>query len=193
MKSFAALLVLCGLVPVLVSGCSSVGGSAPRVVDNSESVTRVGRVDIQDWDAAASEISQLVLECGAIKSPPDRPAILMVSKFRNDTQDFNLPIGVLTDKITDKFNASGKAQGMTDDPAAREIMKKNNLLGKGPKPPDPDYTLTGSVTQIRAKEGRTNQSTFIFHLKLNDTHTGTSVWQGEKQITKQGTRAGVGL
>ena len=43
------------------------------------------------------------------------------------------------------------------------------------------------------KAGNTSQSTYSFQLSLTDPKTGLAVWEGEKEITKQGTRSSVGF
>jgi len=148
-------------------------------------LTKIDKLDIQDLDAVASECAQRAVESGALKSAPDSPVVLVVSGFRNETQNDDPTISALTYLLIDKFNTIGKAHAMLDDPVVRERLKTNFLLGKGPR--SPDYMLGGSVAQFRTQEGRTQQSTFIFHLKLTDTHIGEIVWQGEHQVTKQGT------
>ena len=44
-----------------------------------------------------------------------------------------------------------------------------------------------------ACSGRVAQSTYSFQLSLTDAKTGLATWEGEKEITKQGTRSSVGF
>ena len=60
----------------------------------------------------------------------------------------------------------------------------------------PDYSLSGKIIQnnARAKRGllpTIKQSEFAFQLSMTDLKTGLAVWEEEKLIVKQGSRAAV--
>jgi hypothetical protein len=57
----------------------------------------------------------------------------------------------------------------------------------------PDFTLSGKIIETIDRSGDTSRHTYTFQLSLNDTKTGYQVWQGEKEIGKQGTRSTIGF
>jgi PBP1b-binding outer membrane lipoprotein LpoB len=192
------------LLALGLSGC----GEAPHRISNGEGIVTTSGINIQDWDEAAAQISQAVLASGKLTPRQGPVAILGVARFVNDTSIVDLKTDVLINKICIAFTESRKAQAI--DPAAAEIaytsaltvweaQDKTAVLNGTPRPPkpamgaNPDYLLNGSITQIAERQGNARQSTFIFHLRLADVVTGTSIWQGQAQITKGGTRAGIGF
>ncbi len=57
----------------------------------------------------------------------------------------------------------------------------------------PDFTTySGKIIQNTAKASNVNQTTYGFQLSLTDNQ-GLAVWEGEKQITKQGSQNAVGF
>ena len=65
-----------------------------------------------------------------------------------------------------------------------------NFVGIGLKT---DFTLSGKIIETIDRAGSTSRHTYTFQLSLNDTRTGYQVWQGEKEIGKQGTKPSVGF
>jgi PBP1b-binding outer membrane lipoprotein LpoB len=57
----------------------------------------------------------------------------------------------------------------------------------------PDFTLSGKIIETVDRAGSTRRTTYSFQLSLNDTKAGVQVWEGEKEIGKQGTRSAVGF
>jgi hypothetical protein len=69
------------------------------------------------------------------------------------------------------------------------IPGKGNLIS-------PDYSLSGKIIQNNALAKRgllptIKQSEFAFQLSMTDLKTGLAVWEEEKLIVKQGSRAAV--
>ena len=58
---------------------------------------------------------------------------------------------------------------------------------------EPDYTLSGKITQIRRNAGSTKQVTYTFRLTLTDPNTGLEVWTKTADVTKQGQKNGIGF
>jgi penicillin-binding protein activator len=96
---------------------------------------------------------------------------------------------------------SGKAQttttlglgGTAEDPMAKGLQQENEFANDQKTTRKPDFTLSGKIIETRATSGSTRQSTYSFQLSLTDAKTGLAVWEGEKEITKQGTRPAVGF
>ena len=74
--------------------------------------------------------------------------------------------------------------GKAEDPLAKELGAE--------LPHRPDFTLSGKILETRASAGNVKQSTFSFQLSLTDNR-GLALWEGEEEITKQGSRATVGF
>lgn len=185
------LWVMLASAAMMAAGC----GTAPHPVEPSDKgVTTVGGVDIQDWDRAAGDLANQMLK----KLPPP-PAgscwLIGVSAIKNDTRDPELPIHVLTDKITNVLSSSGVAKTLSFEQADYEQAVLNHRLHPDlyPMPLEPNYTLGGSITELHVREGRDRQSTFIFQLQCKDMKTSVLEWQGNCQLTKRATKPGIGL
>jgi PBP1b-binding outer membrane lipoprotein LpoB len=182
-------LLLAVSASVLWTGC---GTPARRIESGGrESITTVGKIDIQDFVVAAEASVNKLLASGALDRVPAPPAILAVSGVRNDT-GHQFDTDLLTKKIRVKLNTSGKALttttvglgGKAEDPLAKELGAE--------LPHRPDFTLSGKILETRASAGNVKQSTFSFQLSLTDTR-GLALWEGEEEITKQGSRSTVGF
>ena len=165
----------------------------PHPVDPSDPhVVTVDGVNIQDWDRAAGDLANQMLK--KLPAPPAGKTWLVgVSAIKNETRDADLPIHVLADKITNVLSSSGVAKTLVFDQAVYESEGYLHKLDPehNPLPLAPDYILEGSITELHVSQGRTRQSTFVFQLQCK-TQRGVLEWQGNCQITKQGTKAGIG-
>jgi PBP1b-binding outer membrane lipoprotein LpoB len=76
---------------------------------------------------------------------------------------------------------------------AKGLQQENEFMNDQKTTRKPDFTLSGKIIETLARSGSTRQSTYSFQLSLTDSKTGLAVWEGEKEITKQGTRPSVGF
>lgn len=168
-SSLAALLLL--------AGCGS-----PAVYVEPEKgagVVSVDQINVQDFALAADGMLQSLYDSPAFagrKAADGGAPVLRVGRVRNDATD-NFDTDLLVKKMTVSITRSGKA---------RVASAEQTSVA-------PDYTLTGKILETRAKAGKTRQTTFTFQLTLTDAKTGLSVWEEEKQVTKQGTKNAVGF
>ena len=58
---------------------------------------------------------------------------------------------------------------------------------------EPDFFLTGKITQLKRSAGRTRQTTYTFRLTLTDSRTGQEAWTKVVDVTKQGQKNAVGF
>jgi hypothetical protein len=131
---------------------------------------------------------------------PTPPAVLAISRIINNTGQ-QIDTDLLTKKIRVALLNSGKAQttttlglgGTAEDPMAKGLQQENEFANDQKNTRKPDFTLSGKIIETTAKSGNTSQSTYSFQLSLTDAKTGLAVWEGEKEITKQGTRSAVGF
>lgn len=179
---------------LVLAGC---GGGGARQIDTrgSDVITTVDDVDIQNYLEAANELTASMLESGEFSRVlgDDRFVLLELDRVANDTADPYIDTQLLTDTIRTNVVKSGLARFITpgyesplsaDDRAAAEFT--------GQRVQQPAYTLSGRISDVRARAGRDRQSTFIFKLTLSDRN-GVAIWEDQRFITKQGRRPKVGI
>lgn len=200
MKS--ALTIVCLAVActsLSLTGC----GKDARVISETQAITTTGNIDIQDWNAAANDLSRQLLASGVLDRAPRQPAVMAISQFINNTTQ-QVDMDLLNKTVRINLLNSGKVMttttvglgGQGSDPLAQGLAQEQAILNpRGPAPASAqvDYTLTGKIIQVRATAGNLKQNTFAFQMSLTEVRSGLAVWEGEKQIIKQGTRPGVGF
>src|ERR1019366_354162 len=186
------------IVPLIVAGCAT---NAHYVeTGGNENVVSVGQINIQDYIQAANSAVNELLASGALDRVQNPPAVLAMSRIVNDTAQ-QIDTDLLTKKIRVALLQSGKAVttttfglgGTAEDPMAKGLQQENEFKSDVKSTRTPDFTLSGKIIQLAVKAGNTSQSTYSFQLSLTDAKTGLAVWEGEKEITKQGTRSSVGF
>ena len=201
MKSLVKLITA-AVLPALALGCATA-----KYIDHDgrDSVVNVGQINTQDWIRAADELTQSLLLSGALGSVAGKPKVLMIGRIKNNTTQ-HIDTDSLMKKIRVALNKGGRALTTTavglDGPedesskAVRELraddeFNQATIPGKG-NLVSPDFSLSGKIIQNNARAGRIKQSEFAFQLSLTDLKTGLAVWEEEKLIVKQGSRAAVG-
>jgi uncharacterized protein (TIGR02722 family) len=191
------IIILPLIVAAAVAGC---GTNAHYVqTGGRESIVSIGQINDQDFIAAASSATSDLLASGVLDRVKNPPAILAMSRIVNNTGQ-QIDIDLLTKKIRVGLLNSGKAvttttfglDGQAEDPLAKGIQQQQEFMNDQKTTRLPDFTLSGKIIETTAKSGDTSQSTYSFQLSLTDNQ-GLAVWEGEKQITKQGTRSSVGF
>ena len=198
MKKIILLPVLAAAVGLLGGGCAT---NAHYIqTGGSQSVVTIGAVNIQDFIQASDAMTGELLASGALDRVAKPPAVLAISRIVNSTGT-QLDTDLLIKKIRVAVLQSGKAVttttmglgGTAEDPLAKGLQQENEFKSDSKNTPTPDFTLSGKIIQLAVKAGNTSQSTYSFQLSLTDAKTGLAVWEGEKEITKQGTRSSVGF
>ena len=184
-------------VPFLIAGC---GTNAHYIqTGGSQSIVSVGQINIQDFIQAADAMSQSLLASGALDKVANPPAVLVISRIVNNTSS-QIDTDLLTKRIRIAVLQSGKAVtttttglgGAAEDPLAKGIQQENEFMSDQKTTRLPDFSLSGKIIETYVTAGNTRQATYSFQLSLTDKN-GLAVWEGEKEITKQGTRATVGF
>jgi len=203
MKKTVLLSILAAASPFVVGGCAS----AHYVqTGGRESVVTVGQINIQDFIQAAEAAVKDLLNPQPTGTPcvldkvANPPAVLAISRIINNTGQ-QIDTDLLTKKIRVALLNSGKAQttttlglgGTSEDPMAKGLQDKSEFDNDQKTTRKPDFTLSGKIIELPVRSGSTRQSTFSFQLSLTDPKSGLAVWEGEKEITKQGTRSAVGF
>ncbi len=191
------ILPLIAASAAFLTGC---GTNAHYVqTGGRESIVSLNRIDSQDFIQAAGDATAKLLASGVLDRVKNPPAILAMSRIVNRTgQQIEMPL--LTKKIRVVLLESGKAvttttfglDGNAEDPLAKGIQQQQEFMNDQKPARLPDFTLSGSIIENTAKAGDTRQATYSFQLSLTDNQ-GLAVWEGEKEITKQGTRSSVGF
>src|SRR5450432_3406684 len=198
MKKNILLPVLAAALPFIGAGCAT---DAHYVqTGDQHNVVTIGSINIQDYIQAANEMTGKLLASGALDRVANPPAVLAISRIINNTGQ-QIDTDLLTKKIRVAVLQSGKALttttmglgGTAEDPMAKGLQQENEFKSDVKNTRTPDFTLSGKIIQLAVKSGNTSQSTYSFQLSLTDAKTGLAVWEGEKEITKQGTRPSVGF
>jgi len=166
-------------------------------------VVSLDQINIQDFANAADGMLQSLYDSPAFagrKAKDGGAPVLMVGRVRNDTAG-NFDTDLLVKRMTVSVTRSGKARvakaagfGGAEDAAAAEARKAAAAeSGQSAAAIIPDFTLSGKILEVRAQAGSTKQVSYVFQLSLTEVKTGLSVWEEEKQITKQGKKSAVGF
>lgn len=185
---------------LLATGCAT--NQNARYIDSKgpETVVSLNQINIQDWNMAADKLVASLLASGVLERAPELPAVMAVSRIRNNTQQ-QVDTDSLTKKIRIALNQTGKVvttttlgpDGKVEDAMAADVGAMNAFMaGEKQKTILPYYTLSGKLLEDRASSGGTRQVTYTFQLSLTTTANGLAMWEGEEQITKQGQRSSVG-
>jgi hypothetical protein len=192
------------LIPIIAAGTALLTGCGTNAhyiqSGGSQSVVSIGQINIQDYMQAADAMTGDLIASGVLSRVPNPPAVLAISRIVNNTGQ-QIDMDLLTKKIRIGLLQSGKAVttttfglgGTAEDPMAKGIQQENQFKSDQNTTRLPDFTLSGSIIQLAVKAGDTSQSTYSFQLSLTDPKSGLAVWEGEKDITKQGTRSSVGF
>jgi uncharacterized protein (TIGR02722 family) len=202
MKSTRILLLsLAGASAAFLSGCASDSGNA-KYVDSQgpQTIVSLNQINIQDWNNAAEKLVAQLLASGALERAPELPAIMAISRIRNNTQQ-QVDTDSLTKKIRIALNQTGKVvttttmgpDGKVEDAMAADAGAMSAFMaGQKQVTKLPYYTLSGKLLEDRAKAQGVRQVTYTFQLSLTTVKDGLAVWEGEEQITKQGKQSSVG-
>ncbi len=182
------------------SGCATSNDAKYVDSQGTGTVVSLTQINIQDWNNAADKLVASLLESNVLERAPSLPAVMAVSRIRNNTQQ-QVDTDSLTKKIRVALNKTGKVvttttlgpDGKAEDAMAADVGAMGAFMaGEKQKTTLPYYTLSGKLLEDRAKSGKTQQTTYTFQLSLTTVKDGLAVWEDETQITKQGQRSSVG-
>ncbi|MDT8879219.1 penicillin-binding protein activator LpoB [Halomonas saccharevitans] len=200
MSRLFTLLLLVGL-SLTLTGCAT----ATRYVDpaNDQGAVSMG-LDYRDFERAATESVDSMLESGAVDNPNGGRYVLVVSRIVNDTMQ-RLDTDQLVKKIRVDLLRSGRvvtttavgADGAEDQMSmrVRELRNSEEFDQRGVERKGtlqaPDLSLSGKILQRNRKVGREQQVEYYLQLSLTDLTTGLALWEGESQVIKRGSNASV--
>jgi uncharacterized protein (TIGR02722 family) len=198
MKKTVLLALAAAALPLLAGGCATKAHYIQT--GGRESVVNVNQINIQDFIQAATVMTGELKSSGALTKVATPPAVLAISRIINNTGQ-QIDTDLLIKKIRVDLLQSGQAVttttmglgGTAEDPMAKGLQQESEFKSDQKVTRTPDFTLSGKIIQTVARDGNTSQSTFSFQLSLTDPKSGLAVWEGEKEITKQGGRSSVGF
>ncbi len=188
---------ICILVPIL---CACSTPARPIETGGIESITSVDDVDMQDILKASSGMLESLLSQGTLKSAPRQPAQLLIGSIVNDTSS-RFDIGEMTYRMREQLVNSGQAAVVTtygttpEDATAQDALKRKAFLEgqAAPASVDPDFSLTGRITQVKRQAGNVKQATYTFRLTLTNLRSGIEAWTKVVDVTKQGSKNAIGF
>jgi len=182
----------------LLAGC---GQSARyQTPGGTDSIVNVGDVNAQDIANAADEILGEMLATGVLRTAAHQPARLRIERFVNDTSS-PFPEDLVLTRMRERLVNSGQAQVVTaygDDPESAEAQARlrEQAFREGRASVEtlnPDFFLTGKITQIKRSVRNARQSNYYFQLTLTEADTGLEAFTKLVEIQKGGTRDSVGF
>lgn len=190
MKTKIILPLLAATGAALLTGCAT---DAHYVQSGDrEQVISLNQINIQDYGNAANAAVNELLSSGVLDKVANPPAVVELSRIINNTSQ-QVDTDLLTKKISIAMLHSGKAVTKTVDSKATGYQQESEFMNDQKATRLPDFTLSGKIIETVDRAGDTRRITYSFQLSLNDTKNGYQVWEGEKEVGKQGTRAAVGF
>ena len=175
---------------LLLTGCET--ETETRTVDaKGPDVINTSAIDSQDWANAADQLLNSLLSSDALNNAPRKPAILAVDRIINNTS-LMVDTDLLIKKIRVGLTQTGKVAitntlglGERAVVASEAAEMEEMQSGKKAKTVLPDYTLQAKLIQQTDRNSKLTQNTYSFQMSLVQVKTGLTVWEEEKQISKQ--------
>ena len=201
-KQVVTSLVLAALVLFFLGGCAQKTENIDMANDNGQAVMGL---DYRDFQQAASESVESMLQSGAVNKRDGGRYVLAVSRIVNDTMQ-RIDTDQLIKKIRVDLLRSGRvvvttavgADGPEDNMAfqARELRNSDEFnqdtVAKKGQMIAPELSLSGKIIQRNVRVNKkTQQVEYYFQLTLTDINTGLAFWEGETVIGKRGSSKNV--
>ncbi len=190
------------LLASLAAFLAAPGCERARYVETGspEGIISVNDVDFQDILKASGGMLESLGQTGVLKTAKNKPAQLIIGDVVNDTSS-RFDVGEVTYRMREQLVNSGQATVVTtfgttpEDKQAQEVLRREKFLkGETVEPlPDPDFSLTGKITQVKRSAGGTKQATYTFRLTLTNLRTGLEAWTKTVDMTKMGNKNAVGF
>lgn len=185
---FVSVLAVGSLL--MLTGCES--PTETRTVDaKGPDVINTAAINTQDWANASDQLLASLLSSEALNNAPRTPAILAVDRIINNTQ-LMVDTDLLIKKIRVGLTQTGKIAvtntlglGERAVVASEAAELEEMQSGKKAKTLVPDFTLYAKLIQQTDRNSKLTQNTYSFQMSLVQVKTGLTVWEDEKQITKQ--------
>jgi PBP1b-binding outer membrane lipoprotein LpoB len=199
-RSAARTLVHAAPIAVLTLAVPACERARYIETGSPEGIISVGEVDMQDILRASSGMLESLIETGVLKTAKNKPAELVIDQVVNDTSS-RFSVDELTYRMREQLVNSGQAAVVTtygqtpEDKTAQDLLRRQAFL-KGERAsqmPDPDFSLSGKITQVKRTAGDTKQVSYTFRLTLTNIRTGLESWTKTVSMTKVGNKPAVGF
>jgi uncharacterized protein (TIGR02722 family) len=175
---------------LLLTGCET--PTETRTVDaKGPEAINTSAINSQDWANAADQLLNSLLSSDALNNAPRKPAVLAVDRIINNTA-LMVDTDLLIKKIRVGLTQTGKVAitntmglGERAVVASEAAELEEMQSGKKTKTLVPDYTLYAKLIQQTDRNSKLTQNTYSFQMSLVQVKTGLTVWEEEKQISKQ--------
>ena len=178
-------------------GCTS---DSPYVTDDSKKIVTIQALNVQDYSQAAGDLCTQLLQSGRLAQAQQTlatngaPVIVKLSTPINES-DQRVDMALLLQKMKMTLNTTGQAMFVSDDKSATQITEDAKFARGDRTQTIPQLVLTSKLIAVKASASgflsTTKQASYVFQMNLVDTRNGLELWNGEKDITKQGTGAKV--
>lgn len=203
MKQILKLILAAGMT-VTLGGCAALGGGGDvQIVDTkNDRAATVAGLDYRDFELAASDAIQSMLQSGAVTNPNGGRYILMISRITNDTMQ-RIDTDQLIKKIRVDLLNSGKVAvttavsltGAEDQAnyAVRDGLRGNkefdqSRVQRSGTLQAPDLSLSGKILQRNLPMGGGKQQIeYYFQLTLTELASGLAIWENETPLIKRGS------
>lgn len=194
---FGLSVLVAGL---LFSGCTP----ATQNIDihNDKEASAVMGLDYRDFQGAAQDMVQSLVNSGAVNKPEGGRYVLVVSRVVNDTMQHidtdqlvkKMRVGLLRSGkvvVTTAVGVNGAEDKMAmqtrKDLRGNEEFNQGTVAAKG-QMIAPDLSLSGKIIQRNITVDKsTQQVEYYFQMTLTDINTGLAFWEDEKVIGKRGS------
>ena len=195
--SVALALIITSCMCAFITGCGSVGETP---LDRSAATTKLEPQDVRRTVEAMVE--SLLSETGIAEYSEEQRPVLDIEPMKNQTSQ-HINMTSITDSIRTQLLRSRKFRFMDKSTSGTDVEFMDTQANAGLTDPNKairagqqsaaQMYLTGTLTEIRNKEGRTTDQYYKFSMILKDLKTGEIVWADEKEIRKEKTRPVFGL
>jgi hypothetical protein len=199
-KKLLAIVLFASTVTIV--GCTPPTENVDTINDQGKAVMQL---DYRDFDRAASEMVQSMIESGTFKKEGGGRYVVAKGRIVNDTMQ-RVDTDQLMGKVEQEMTRSGlivmtAAVGAGSAPkdslvhSVREIrdsdkadeFNKDTLQAKG-QLIAPELSISGKIIQRNIRyDNNKQQVEYYFQLQMNNLTNGLVFWQNEKIIGKRGS------
>lgn len=201
-KKLSIFVVLASSAALTFVGCSPQTENVDTINDQGKAVMQL---DYRDFDRAASEMVQSMVQSGAFKKEGGGRYVVAKGRIVNDTMQ-HIDTDQLMTKVEEELTNSGlvvmtaavgagseskdslvySSRDLTRDSDKADEFNKSTVQAKG-QLVAPELSISGKIIQrnIRYDDGK-QQVEYYFHLQMNNLTTGLVFWQKEVILGKRG-------
>jgi uncharacterized protein (TIGR02722 family) len=189
---------ICLLALVLGTACAS--STQVRRIDVSEVKDVSGRWNDTDARLVAEEMIQDSVSrpwLAAAQSRKGAPPTVIVQAVRNNSME-HIDTGLFVEELQRALINSGRVQFVASarereqlraERADQDVNASDDTRKVHGQEIGADYGLSGTIMSVQDREGGESVVLYQVNLKLVDVKTNQIVWNGQKKIKKQVSRA----